>query len=81
MPIATRLTLSPLVTLRQARERRALSLRELAREAGLSVGTLLRIEHQATTPRPRVRRQLAAALRCDPQHIAWPSPRSEEMSA
>jgi transcriptional regulator with XRE-family HTH domain len=72
MPIVTRLTLAPLVTLRQARERRALSLRELAHEAGLSVGTVLRIEKAATTPRPRVRRALAAALRCDPQVIHWP---------
>jgi transcriptional regulator with XRE-family HTH domain len=72
MPTAMRLTVAPLVTLRQARERRALSLSELAREAGLAVGTVLRIEHQATTPQPRVRRALAAALRCDVQQIHWP---------
>jgi DNA-binding XRE family transcriptional regulator len=67
-----RLTLSPRATLAQVRAARALSLRELAHAAGVSPKTCWRIEHGLNVPLPRVRRALAAALRCDPQHIHWP---------
>ncbi len=59
--------------LRRARERRALSLRELAEEAGVSYVTVWRIEREATGPaRPITVRRLAGALGVEPETlIEW----------
>jgi transcriptional regulator with XRE-family HTH domain len=70
--LSTRLTVAPVVSLREARRRRALSLREVAQAAGVSPKTAWRIDHGKSVPLPRVRRQLAEALRVDPQLIHWP---------
>ncbi|MDP9356467.1 MAG: helix-turn-helix domain-containing protein [Chloroflexota bacterium] len=59
--------------LRRARERRALSLRELAEEAGVSYVTVWRIERETTGPaRPITVRRLAGALGVEPETlIEW----------
>ncbi len=59
--------------LRRERERRALSLRELAEEAGVSYVTVWRIEKETTGPaRPITVRRLAGALGVEPEAlIEW----------
>ena len=52
---------------RQLRERKALSLRELAQVSGLSVSTLLRFEEGQGKPQPRTIRKVAQALGVDPE--------------
>jgi DNA-binding XRE family transcriptional regulator len=74
-----RLTTPPVVTLAQARTRRAFSQHELALAAGVSRATITRCERGLSVPLARVRRQLAEALRCDPAVIQWPS-RAQEVS-
>ena len=59
-------------TLRELRERRALSLSELARAAGVHADTVWQIETGRRVPYPRTRRELAAALGVDPSDISWP---------
>jgi transcriptional regulator with XRE-family HTH domain len=53
--------------LRRARERRGLAVRELATAAGLSPGFLSRVELDQANPTWRTIRDLAAALRAEPQ--------------
>ena len=60
------------LTLRQARLRAALSLNELAKEAGVSSGTVSAIEHGEAVPRMPTIRKLATALGLAPSDIAWP---------
>ena len=52
--------------LRAARERRDLSVRQLAAQAGLSPGFLTRVEHDRANPTWRTIEQLAAALQAEP---------------
>jgi DNA-binding XRE family transcriptional regulator len=58
-------------TLTEVRLRAALSMNELARDAGVSASTVLDIERGAT-PRMATIRKLAKALGIAPQDIAWP---------
>lgn len=55
--------------LKELREARALSLRELAELAGVGHNTIYRIEHGQTTTIPRTVRRLAAALGVDPSEL------------
>ncbi len=54
--------------LRRARERRALSQRDLARLSGVAYTTIARLERDRHRPIPSTVRKLAAALGVDP---AW----------
>jgi len=55
--------------LKELRERRALSLRELANEAGVGHNTIYRIEHGQGTVLPRTVRRLAKALSVEPREL------------
>jgi DNA-binding XRE family transcriptional regulator len=59
------------VPLRELRDRRALSLSELADLAGVDRKTIHRIEHGQQMPHPSTRRKLAKALRVNVDRIAW----------
>ena len=48
--------------LRRLRRLKGWSLRDLAREAGVAVDTVLDLEHRARLPRPSPMRKIAAAL-------------------
>ena len=50
------------ITLRQARARSVLSVRELADRAGVAPATVYQVEHQRTRPHPRTIRRLSQAL-------------------
>jgi transcriptional regulator with XRE-family HTH domain len=52
--------------LREARESRYLSIRELAQRAGLSPATVVNLESGATQAQPRTVRKLSAALDMSP---------------
>ncbi|MCH7999847.1 MAG: helix-turn-helix transcriptional regulator [Chloroflexi bacterium] len=58
-----------MATLRELRERNALSQRDLARLAGISVNTVLDLEKSRRRPRPSTRRKLAKALNVAPHEI------------
>ncbi|HZU07059.1 MAG TPA: helix-turn-helix transcriptional regulator [Chloroflexota bacterium] len=58
-----------MVSLRQARVERLLSIRELAKQASVAPSTVYLIETGRSTPRLRVVRQLAAVLSRDPSEI------------
>jgi len=62
-------------TIHRLRERRALSQRELAALAGLSVTTVNRIENGQQKPMPRTIRKLAAALGVTPEELLSGQPR------
>lgn len=51
--------------LRRLRRLKGWSLRDLAREAGAGVDTVLDLEHRARRPRPSTMRKIAAALGVD----------------
>ncbi len=55
--------------LRILRERRVLTLRELAAASGIGFDTISRIENGHQDPRPGTLRALAAALRVDPEEL------------
>ena len=56
--------------LREARDRRLLSQRELAEKAGLSPTTILKLEDdRVKEPHPRTIRKLAKALEADPADL------------
>jgi transcriptional regulator with XRE-family HTH domain len=55
--------------LKELRETRALSLRELANEAGVGHNTIYRIEHGQGNVLPRTVRRLAKALGVDPREL------------
>jgi transcriptional regulator with XRE-family HTH domain len=56
--------------LRQVRDERLLSQRELAEAAGLSPTTILKLEaSRVEDPHPRTVRKLAAALKVEPRDI------------
>ena len=52
-----------LTRLKEVRERRALSQRELAERSGVGSATIARLETFVSEPRPTTVRKLAAALR------------------
>jgi len=58
-----------MVTLRELRADRLLSIRELARIASVAPSTVYLIESGRTIPRQRVARQIARALRIDPNEV------------
>jgi transcriptional regulator with XRE-family HTH domain len=55
--------------LKELRETRALSLRELANEAGVGHNTIYRIEHGQGNALPRTVRRLANALGVEPPEL------------
>ena len=55
--------------LKELREARALSLRELATEAGVGHNTIYRIEHGQGNVLPRTVRRLAKALGVEPREL------------
>ena len=57
-------------SLREVRAERLLSIRELARKAGVSPSTIYMIEAGRSTPRPAVARRIAEALDVAPQGVA-----------
>ncbi len=59
-----------MVTLREARASRLLTMRELAEQAGVALSTLYLIENGRTVPSFRVIRALSAALGMPPIDIA-----------
>lgn len=59
-------------TLRDYRERACLTQSELADRAHVSRYSVVNIELGHVAPRPRIRRQLAAALSVGPHKVAWP---------
>ena len=65
-------------TIRRLRELRALSQRELAAQARLSVTTVNRIEVAKRKPMPRTVRKLAAALGVTPEELLSEQPRLME---
>ena len=54
---------------KRLRDERALTQRELAAMAGLTVAALSRIERNNAEPRPTTRRKLAEALGVDPSEL------------
>lgn len=58
-----------MVSLRELRANRLLSIRELARIASVAPSTIFLIESGRTLPRQRVARQIARALRVDPNEV------------
>ncbi len=59
-----------MVTLREARTSRLLTMRELAEQAGVALSTLYLIENGRSVPSFRVIRALSAALGMQPADIA-----------
>ncbi len=57
------------VKLRELREDRTLSARELAEAAGVHYNTVLRLENNQGGAHPRTIRKLAAALGVDPREL------------
>ncbi len=55
--------------LKELREARALSMRELGTAAGVGHNTIYRIEHGQKNVLPRTIRRLAAALDVDPREL------------
>jgi len=58
-----------MVSLRELRAERLLSIRELARRASVAPSTIYLIETGRTIPRQRVARQIARVLRVDPTEV------------
>ncbi len=54
------------------RMRRAMTQDELAKEAGVGINTIVRIERNQTEPRPPTIRKLARALNVDPSRLVNP---------
>ncbi len=59
-----------MMTLREARARRVLTVRGLAEVAGVAPATVYRLEHRRSAPRFNVIRALSAALDVEPTEIA-----------
>lgn len=55
--------------LRELREKRSLSLRDLAREAGVSAAAISRIEAGKVHAIPRTAKRLAVALGVEPEEL------------
>jgi transcriptional regulator with XRE-family HTH domain len=59
-----------MMTLREARARRVLTVRDLAEAAGVAPATVYRLEHGRSIPQFTVIRALSAALDVEPTEIA-----------
>lgn len=57
------------VRLRQLREERALSLRELGERSGVAFDTINKLENARREAQPRTIRRLAEALRVEPKEL------------
>jgi transcriptional regulator with XRE-family HTH domain len=55
--------------LKELRQRRVLTLRELEEESGVSYNTIWRLENGHTDARPSTIRKLAAALSVEPEEL------------
>jgi transcriptional regulator with XRE-family HTH domain len=55
--------------LKELRQRRVLTLRELEEESGVSYNTIWRLENGYTEARPSTIRRLAAALGVEPEEL------------
>jgi transcriptional regulator with XRE-family HTH domain len=55
--------------LRELREERALSMRELAARSGVAHQTIYRLEHGQSNAQPRTVRHLAEALGVEPREL------------
>jgi transcriptional regulator with XRE-family HTH domain len=55
--------------LKELRQRRVLTLRELEEESGVSYNTIWRLENGYTEARPSTIRKLAAALGVEPEEL------------
>jgi transcriptional regulator with XRE-family HTH domain len=64
--------------LRQLRREAALTQEDLARESGVSVGTIVRLENGAREPYPSTVRKLATALHVRPQVLTKCGPVEQE---
>ena len=74
----TRGPIAPVWELDALRRARALSISELSVRANLNITTVYRVLHGLSCATPRSKRRLAAALKVEPDTIAWPSePRSK----
>lgn len=63
-----------MATIRELREREALSQRDLAERADVSRATVVQIERgTGTLPTPAVRRKLAGVFGIHPSEIDWPT--------
>lgn len=62
-----------MATLREVRERKFLSQRDLAKIANVTASTIATIELGKHHPQPRTIRAIAAALQVDPAEIEWPA--------
>jgi len=59
----------PSTSMRAARVKRGLTIRELSRRSGISPSTIYRIEQGKTGPRPHVARAISAVFDCSPWEI------------
>jgi len=59
----------PVRSLREWRAERLLTIRELARAAGVASSTIYLTETRRTTPRPAVMRRIASVLEVDAQQV------------
>ena len=57
------------VKLKEMREDQALSMRELAKRAGVDLTTVYRIEHGQVNVQPRTLRRVAGALGVEPREL------------
>ena len=64
--------------LRRARERRFVTIRELAAKSGVSPNTIVRLESHSTEARMSTARKLAAALNCEPAELLGETPAPHE---
>jgi transcriptional regulator with XRE-family HTH domain len=70
---------APVVTLLRLkywRQRRLLTIEQLARQAQVSENTITRLEHRHPAPRPGTVRKLADALAVRPEDLMGPERRS-----
>jgi transcriptional regulator with XRE-family HTH domain len=66
------------ILLRHWRERRGYSVRELARRAGVTHVTVVRIENDQVSPTVMMLERLAKALQIDTRELLVPSTRSKQ---
>jgi transcriptional regulator with XRE-family HTH domain len=62
----------PLPRLRMLRQRRLLTIEQLAERAGVNKNTISRIENGAEAPQAATIRKLARALEVDPEQLMGP---------
>ncbi len=64
-------------TLREIREKRAISLQQLFEMSGINVATISRIENRLRKPRHITKRKLAQALGLKPEDIDFTGPEDD----